>query len=45
VCSRKVLGDEFDGFVAELREALGAAGDARYPETLTWGYTVARKPA
>lgn len=45
VCSRKVLGVNFEAFEAELRAALSPDESARYPEMLHWGYTLARKPA
>lgn len=45
ICSRGVLGHDFDAFEADLRAALGADGSTRYPETLRVGYTLARKPA
>jgi SAM-dependent methyltransferase len=44
VCSKRVLGPEFDAFEAELRAALEADGTGRYPEMLRLGYTLARKP-
>jgi SAM-dependent methyltransferase len=45
VCSRKALGDGFDAFIAELRTALlDLEPSLRFHETITWGYTLARKP-
>lgn len=43
VCSRKALGSDFEAFAAELRSAL-AAGPTPFHETLSWGYTLGRKP-
>lgn len=45
VCSRGVLGHEFDAFEADLRAALDADASTRYSEVLRVGYTLARKPA
>jgi SAM-dependent methyltransferase len=45
VCSRKALEGDFDAFEAELRAALGDPDPATaFHETMTWGYTLARKP-
>jgi ubiquinone/menaquinone biosynthesis C-methylase UbiE len=44
ICSTRVLGDEWPVFVDELRRALRADEASRYPDTLRWGYTLARKP-
>jgi SAM-dependent methyltransferase len=45
ICSRKVLGPDADAFVADLRSAL-LAHDPRgsHPDTIRFGYTLARKP-
>jgi ubiquinone/menaquinone biosynthesis C-methylase UbiE len=43
VCSRKALGGDFEAFEAELRSEL-AARSPTFHETLSWGYTLARKP-
>ena len=44
VCSKRVIGEGWEAFVAELRDALGAVASSRYPDVLRWGYTLARKP-
>jgi SAM-dependent methyltransferase len=44
VCSRNVLGSDFEPFRRDLRAALGADGSSRFPETIRWGYTLGRKP-
>ncbi len=45
VCSRKALGGDFEAFEAELRVALlEHAQSLTFHETLSWGYTLGRKP-
>ncbi len=45
VCSRKALGGDFEGFEAELRAALLESGESpTFHETLSWGYTLGRRP-
>jgi trans-aconitate methyltransferase len=45
VCSRKALGGDFEAFEAELRAALlDPTESATFHETLSWGYTLGRKP-
>jgi SAM-dependent methyltransferase len=45
VCSRKALGGDFAAFEAELRAALlDPAPSQAFHETMTWGYTLGRKP-
>ena len=45
VCSRKALGGDFAAFEAELSAALHhPAGSQTFRETMTWGYTLGRKP-
>jgi hypothetical protein len=45
VCSRKALGGDFEAFEAELRAALlDPAAPQTFHETLSWGYTLGRKP-
>ena len=44
-CSRNVLHGQYDAFEADLRRELGADDASRFPDTLSWGYTLARKPA
>ncbi len=45
VCSRKVLGGDFEGFEAELRATLLESTESpTFHETLSWGYTLGRKP-
>lgn len=44
VCSNKALGDDFAAFEAELKSALLAlAPSLTFAETMTWGFTLARK--
>ena len=43
-CSRRALGANFEPFIEELRDALGQESST-FPETIRWGYTLARKPA
>jgi SAM-dependent methyltransferase len=45
VCTRRVLGADFDRFAEELRGALTAGGTHAFREAISWGYTLARKPA
>jgi|SRR5579872_885368 len=45
VCSRKALGGDFAAFEAELRAVLQDPADTQaFHETMTWGYTLGRKP-
>jgi protein-L-isoaspartate O-methyltransferase len=45
VCSRTALVGSFEAWEADLRAALDDDGDARFDETIRWGYTLARKPS
>jgi ubiquinone/menaquinone biosynthesis C-methylase UbiE len=46
VSSRRVLGDRYDAFAAELRRTLAAYGDGEtWTETLSFGLSLAEKPA
>ena len=45
VCSRKVLGGDFEAFEAELRATLGEPAESlTFHENMRWGYTLGRKP-
>lgn len=45
VCSRHVLGDDFEAFETELHEALSRISPSlEFREAIRWGYTLARKP-
>jgi ubiquinone/menaquinone biosynthesis C-methylase UbiE len=45
VCSRRILGDDFEAFAAEMRAKLLAQDAAgRFGESLGFSYTLARKP-
>jgi len=43
ICSKRVLGDAFEAFESELRDALEAGDTTRFTESISWGYTLARK--
>ena len=46
ICSRNILGDRMEGFLAGLKAALLAHDPSgAYPEEMTFGCTIARKPA
>ncbi len=45
VCSKRALGIDFEAFEAELRVALFEHAESpTFHETLSWGYTLGRKP-
>ena len=45
VCSRRVLGADFDAWAADLQAAVDADEATRFTEHVRWGYTLARTPA